>query len=165
MFASLFTNLNFINEDFPYVSSCFQSRRLLQICYIWERDKEYVNSNWFLPLTCWQPSRVQLLLTFPRMILSIINKEQVYMYSQTCAESFPTYNKSAADDFESKHERVWKPPLNESTIIEKSWKHGVKRKNCSFWAISSFVNMFSKSSLLQRHQKASIWGKGLRPPL
>ena len=29
-------------------------------------------------------------------------------------------------------------------------------------AISSFVTMFSKSCLLQRRQKASIWGKGLR---
>ena len=29
-------------------------------------------------------------------------------------------------------------------------------------AISFFVTMFSKSHLLQRHQKASIWGKGLK---
>ena len=35
-------------------------------------------------------------------------------------------------------------------------KSGKKRRNCSFWAISSFVTMFSKSC-----QKASIWGKGL----
>ena len=31
-----------------------------------------------------------------------------------------------------------------------------------FCAISSFVTMFSKSLLLQRRQKASIWGKGLK---
>ena len=31
----------------------------------------------------------------------------------------------------------------------------------AFCAISSFVTMFSKSCLLQRLQKASIWGKGL----
>ena len=36
-----------------------------------------------------------------------------------------------------------------------------QRKNCSFWAISSFVTMFSKSGLLQRRLKASIWGKVL----
>ena len=30
-----------------------------------------------------------------------------------------------------------------------------------FWAISSFVTMFSKSCLLQRRQKASIWGNGV----
>ena len=45
--------------------------------------------------------------------------------------------------------------------MTKSRKHCVKRRNCSFWAISSFVTMFSKSRLLQRRQKASIWGKGL----
>ena len=45
--------------------------------------------------------------------------------------------------------------------MTKSGKHWGKRRNCSFWAISSFVPMFSKSCLLQRHQKASIWGKGL----
>ena len=43
----------------------------------------------------------------------------------------------------------------------KSGKHCVKRRNCLFWAISCFVTMFSKSHLLQRHQKASRWGKGL----
>ena len=36
-----------------------------------------------------------------------------------------------------------------------------KRRNCTFCAISSFVIMFSKSRLLQRRQKASIWAKGL----
>ena len=45
--------------------------------------------------------------------------------------------------------------------MTKSGKHCGKRRNCSFWAIFSFVTMFSKSCLLQRHQKASIWGKGL----
>ena len=30
----------------------------------------------------------------------------------------PTYNKSAADDFENIPEKNWKLPLNESTIIE-----------------------------------------------
>ena len=34
-------------------------------------------------------------------------------------------------------------------------------KNGTHCAISSFVTMFSKSRLLRRHQKASIWGKGL----
>ena len=34
-------------------------------------------------------------------------------------------------------------------------------RNCSFWAISYFVSMFSKSRLLQRRQKASIWRKRL----
>ena len=38
-----------------------------------------------------------------------------------------------------------------------------KGRNCMFCAISSFVTMFSKSRLLQRRQKASIWGKGLNP--
>ena len=45
--------------------------------------------------------------------------------------------------------------------MTKSGKHCGKRINCSFWTISSFVTMFSKSRLLQRRQKASIWGKGL----
>ena len=40
--------------------------------------------------------------------------------------------------------------------MTKSWKHCVKRRNCMFCAISSFVTMFSKS-----RQKASKWGKGL----
>ena len=43
--------------------------------------------------------------------------------------------------------------FNEWTIIEYSWNHGDKRRNCFFWAISSFVAMFSKSRLLQRRQK------------
>ena len=43
----------------------------------------------------------------------------------------------------------------------KTGKHCVKMRNCMFCAISSFVTMFLKSCLLQRHQKASIWGKGL----
>ena len=34
-------------------------------------------------------------------------------------------------------------------------------RNCLFWAISSFVTMFTNSHLLQRSQKASIWRKGL----
>ena len=34
-------------------------------------------------------------------------------------------------------------------------KHGDKRRNCLVRSISSFVAMFSKSCLLQRHQKAS----------
>ena len=55
-----------------------------------------------------------------------------------------------------------KIPLHESTIIEKSWKVGDKRRNYLFWAISSFSAMFSKSHLLRKHQKASICGKGLR---
>ena len=45
--------------------------------------------------------------------------------------------------------------------MTKSGKHCDKMRNCWFWAISSFVTMFSKISLLQRSQKASIWGKGL----
>ena len=45
--------------------------------------------------------------------------------------------------------------------MTKSGKHCGKRRNCTFSAISSFVTMFSKSRLLQRRQKASIWGKGL----
>ena len=45
--------------------------------------------------------------------------------------------------------------------MTKSGKHCGKRRNCSIWAISSFVTMFSKSRLLYRHQNASIWGKGL----
>ena len=57
--------------------------------------------------------------------------------------------------------KKWKLPLHESTIIEYSCKHGDKRRNCSFWAISSFVAMFSKSCLPQRRQKVSIWGKGV----
>ena len=41
-----------------------------------------------------------------------------------------------------------------------SGKHCGKRRNCSFWAIFSFVTMFSKSC-----QKASIWGKWLTHPI
>ena len=37
-----------------------------------------------------------------------------------------------------------------------------KGEICTFCTISSFVTMFSKSCLLQRRQKASIWGKGLK---
>ena len=39
---------------------------------------------------------------------------------------------------------VWGKGLNESTIIESSWKHGDKMRNCSFCAISFFVIIFSK---------------------
>ena len=49
--------------------------------------------------------------------------------------------------------------------MTKSGKHCGKRRNCSFWAIFPFVTMFSKSRLLQRHRKASIWGKELRAKL
>ena len=42
--------------------------------------------------------------------------------------------------------------------MTKRGKHCGKRRNCLFWAISSFVTLFSKSCLLQRCQKASIWG-------
>ena len=45
--------------------------------------------------------------------------------------------------------------------MTKRGKHCGKSSNCLFWAISSFVTMFSKSLLLQRRQKVSIWGKGL----
>ena len=45
--------------------------------------------------------------------------------------------------------------------MTKSGKHCDKRRNCTFWAISFFVTMVSKSRLLQRRQKVSIWGKGL----
>ena len=46
--------------------------------------------------------------------------------------------------------------------MTKSEKHCGKRRNCTFCAISSFVTVFSKSRLLQRRQKASILGKGLK---
>ena len=46
-------------------------------------------------------------------------------------------------------------------LWQKRGKHCGKRRNCTFCAIFSFVTMFSKSRLLQRRQKASIWGKGL----
>ena len=39
---------------------------------------------------------------------------------------------------------IWKNSLNGSVIIKKSWIHCGKRRNCSSWAISSFVTMFSK---------------------
>ena len=45
--------------------------------------------------------------------------------------------------------------------MTKSGKHCGKRRNCLFLNISSFVTLFSKSFLLQRSQKVSIWGKGL----
>ena len=45
--------------------------------------------------------------------------------------------------------------------MTKSGKHCGKRRNVTFRAISSFVTLFSKSCLLQRCQKASIWGKVL----
>ena len=48
--------------------------------------------------------------------------------------------------------------------MTKSGKHCDKRRNCTFCAISSFDTMFSKSCLLQRRQKTSIWGKGLIEP-
>ena len=43
----------------------------------------------------------------------------------------------------------------------ESGKHCGKKRNYSFWAISSFVTMFSKSCLLQSRHKVSIWVKGL----
>ena len=46
-------------------------------------------------------------------------------------------------------------------LWQKVEKHCGKRRNCTFCAISSFVTKFSKSRLLQRRLKASIWGKGL----
>ena len=42
-----------------------------------------------------------------------------------------------------------------------SGKHCGKRRNCLFWAISSFVTMFLRRCLLQRRQKSFVWGKGL----
>ena len=36
-------------------------------------------------------------------------------------------------------------PLQQTTF----WKHSDKRRNCSFWGMSTFVTMFSKSCLLQ----------------
>ena len=45
--------------------------------------------------------------------------------------------------------------------LTKSGKHCGKGRNCLFWAISYFVTMFSKSCLLQRCQKESIWGNVL----
>ena len=56
---------------------------------------------------------------------------------------FPTYNKSALDDFENLCTKTWKITINENLIIKKSWKHCDKRRNCLFWAISSFAT-FSK---------------------
>ena len=68
-------------------------------------------------------------------------------------QCFPTYDKSAADDFEHIL------PKNRISLIEwtKSGKHCDKRRNYSFWAISSNVTLFSKSRLLQTCQKVSIW--------
>ena len=47
--------------------------------------------------------------------------------------------------------------------MTKSGKHNVaKGEIARFEQFSSFVAMFSKSRLLQRRQKASILGKGLK---
>ena len=64
-----------------------------------------------------------------------------------------------ANNFESMFAHTRKISINEGTIMETSWKHFGKWRNCSFWAISPFANMFSKSRLLQRRQKVSIWAK------
>ena len=55
----------------------------------------------------------------------------------------------------------WKGSISVGIISKNRWKHWSKRRNCSFWAISSFGIMFSKSWLLPRRQKASIWLKCL----
>ena len=45
--------------------------------------------------------------------------------------------------------KVWrqkhkKSSLNVGIITEESWKHCCKSRNCSYWAISTFVKTFSK---------------------
>ena len=43
----------------------------------------------------------------------------------------------------------------------KDWVTVTERRNRSFWAISSFVTMFSKSCLLQRRQKRLYEGRAI----
>ena len=44
----------------------------------------------------------------------------VLLYMSSVYPPFPTFNKSAAGDFENIPEKNWKLPLNESIIIEQS---------------------------------------------
>ena len=49
-----------------------------------------------------------------------------------------------------------KTSINVGKITEQNWKYCGKRRNCSCWAISTFVTMFSK-----RRRKASAFRKEL----
>ena len=64
---------------------------------------------------------------------------------------FPTYNKSAADNFENISTIIWKISLNEDILyylilnrVENiEWRLKFKRRNCFFGEISSFAWKFS----------------------
>ena len=75
---------------------------------------------------------------------------------------FPTYNKYAADNLENILAKSWEIFINKDTINDKSWKHCGKRRNCSFMSNFFYCYNVFKSRLLQRHQKASICGKGIQ---
>ena len=71
---------------------------------------------------------------------------------------FPTYSKSAADDFENDYAKIWKISIIVGTITGKSWKHWQKVVLSNF----SFCHNVFKSRLLQMRQNASIGRKGLK---
>ena len=68
---------------------------------------------------------------------------------------FPTYSKSAADDFEIVFSKIWKICIIVDIITEQSWIHCAKRRKFSF-----YYYVF-KRRLMQMHQNVSIGGKGL----
>ena len=57
--------------------------------------------------------------------------------------------------------KKWKISIIKWKTYDKQWKSLWQKQKLHIFVISSFVTMFSKSCLLQRLQKASIWGKGL----
>ena len=114
--------------------------------------RERVKYGWSKYMTYWcNLSRcIWIFDTFLRqmafsMSLNALEKDKNYLApinkQQTCA----------ADHFEN-------IKIRRFSFMTKTGKHWGKRRICSFWSFFSFISMFSKSHLLQRCQKASIWG-------
>ena len=147
MLSILFKYLTIPFRDFFLIlPSCLQTRLLLISC---------IGS--VKPTPFWERNMIKILCKFLIFHLNSLNLCQCLL-----CYPFSSYVNSAADDFGhnlSKIENLYNWMDNQP--MTKSGKHCGKRRNYSFWAISSFVTMFSKSCLLQRRQKASIWGKGL----
>ena len=71
---------------------------------------------------------------------------------------FPTYNKSAAENFQNHFAILLKTLVNSSIIIELRYKHCCNWRNCSSWAISYFATVF-KNCWLQMRQNAKLLNK------
>ena len=76
-------------------------------------------------------------------------------------EPFPTYSKSAADDFENVYLKIWKISISVGIIIENKLITLWQKEKLLVLSNFSLCHDVFKCRLLQMRQNASIGGKGL----